>query len=59
MQPSKSTDKLEVVCESLEKRILTDPILKERVSKISIVWKTECTGTLEEVVVPDVHIEFK
>lgn len=55
---SKSTDKLILVCDVLEKRILAESELKSRVKKIEIIWKT-LVDKDDGLFVPDLKIEFK
>lgn len=55
-----TTNNLELICNAIERKILSDEQLKSRVSKIKITWKgveVNDEGFCEAV--PDLEIEFK
>jgi len=60
MIDSKSTDKLEIICETIKSKILSDEALKLRVKKIEIVWNTLNDPFNNSVMyVPNLYTEFK
>ena len=60
MVDSKSTDKLQILCNSIKDQILLDQTLKDRASKIEITWKNIESGNEGNlIVVPNLKIEFK
>jgi len=58
MSGSISTDKLMVICDTIENKILNDDTLKSRVKKIDITWKV-LEASHDVAFVPELKIEFK
>ena len=58
---SKSTDKLEIICSTIERKILADDTLKNKVTKIKIDWKDVPTGDMGEnlMACPTLEVELK
>ena len=57
--PSRSTDKLQIICESINDKILSDETLKQRVKSIKITWDNVETEPSDCIAVPSLNIEFK
>ncbi|MFA5313360.1 MAG: hypothetical protein WC375_08630 [Methanomassiliicoccales archaeon] len=57
--PSTSTDKLSILVEGIKKQIFSDNCLKERVSEISIKWKSIQVDAFDSLAVPELEIKFK
>lgn len=58
---SKSTDKLRIICENINDKILSDIDLKNRVLQITINWKVlYLEGDQRDgMLVPELKVEFK
>jgi hypothetical protein len=56
---SRSTDKLAVLLEGVNDRILVDETLKARVKAIRVDWKTLEDSSGDSVFVPELEIDFK
>ncbi len=50
---SKSTDKLAILCEGINEKILSDDKLKERIKSISITWEK-----INDIAVPFLDVQF-
>ena len=59
MEPSKSTDKLAIICETINQKILSDETLKTRVKSMKIDWKEVGHDIQTNMFVPVLDIEFK
>lgn len=59
MQESISTDKLMVICDTIEKKILEDDTLKQRIKKLDIDWIVLNSTSRDYQFVPNLTIEFK
>lgn len=55
---SKSTDKLRIVCQSIEKNILSDPALKKKIKSINISWVSVDAGDGELMPCPKLEVTF-